>query len=181
MKTYIAFLRGINVGGQKKMQMAEVRKMMTDIGFRDIQTYIQSGNIVFRSDVDTTEKLEGLIHAAIDTTFGFDVPVIVKSVTEMKDIIVQNPFKNEVDLAENRIYFVLLQGAPNIELVHTFKSEKYLNEIFSVSNNCVYLCCKNGYGKAKLNNNVIERKLKVKATARNYRTMNKMVELALES
>ena len=178
METFIAFLRGINVAGQKKMPMAEVRKMMTDAKFKDVKTYIQSGNIVFKSEKASKEELEGMIHLAIEKTFGFDVPVLVKSVSEIRDILNQNPFDNKEDLAENRIYFVLLQNAPNLELVKAFEEIDYPNEIFSVVENCVYLCCKNGYGKAKLNNNLIERKLQVNTTARNYRTMNKLLGLA---
>ena len=180
METFIAFLRGINVAGQKKMPMAEVRKMMTDAKFKDVKTYIQSGNIVFKSEKASTEELEGMIHAEIEKTFGFDVPVLVKSVSAIEDILEQNPFDNKDDLAENRIYFVLLQKTPNQELVNAFEENDYPNEKFSVSDSCVYLCCKNGYGNAKLNNNLIERKLKVNTTARNYRTMNKLLELAFE-
>ena len=178
MKTYIALLRGINVGGQKKMPMVEVRKMMTNIGFKDVQTYIQSGNIIYRSESNSTIEMEGMIQGAIENTFGFDVPVLVKSVNEIQYILTKNPYNNENDLAKNRVYFVLLQDTPDAELVKTFKSMDFPNEKFMVFNTCVYLCCKNGYGKAKLSNNFIERKLKVKATARNYRTMNKLLELA---
>jgi uncharacterized protein (DUF1697 family) len=178
MKTFIALLRGVNVSGQKKMPMVEVRKMMTSIGFNDVQTYVQSGNIIFGSELNSTEEMEGLIHTAIENTFGYDVPVLVKSVSEIKDVIAKNPYNNENDLAQNRVYFVLLQDTPNAELVEAFEEMDFPNEKFMVSNSCVYLCCENGYGKAKLNNNLIERKLKVKATARNYRTMNKLLELA---
>ncbi len=178
MESYIAFLRGINVAGQKKMPMAEVRKMMADAKFGDVKTYIQSGNIVFKNEINATEKLEELIHAAIEKTFGFDVPVLVKSVSEIKEILNHNPFDNPQDLEENRIYFVLLQNTPNKKLVKAFEETEYPNEKFSVSDNCVYLCCKIGYGKAKLNNNVIEHKLQVNTTTRNYRTMNKLLELA---
>lgn len=178
MDTYIALLRGINVAGQKKMPMAEVRKMMVDLGFKEVQTYIQSGNIIFKSTSDTVRKLEKSIHTAIDKAFGFDVPVLVKSVAEIKSIVVQNPFDDKEDLEKNRIYFVLLQEPANPELVIAFKKIEYPNEKYVVSDNCVYLCCKNGYGKAKLNNNLIERKLKVKATTRNYKTMNTLIELS---
>lgn len=178
MKAYIALLRGINVGGQKKMPMKELREMMVNAEFKDIHTYIQSGNIIFKSDLDSNKKLESLIQTSIKTTFGFVVPVIVKSVFEIKDILDKNPYDNKDDLAENRVYFVLLQNTPNQELVKALKDLYYPNEKFSISNECVYLCCKTGYGKARLNNNLIELKLGVRATARNYRTMNKLLELA---
>lgn len=178
METYIAFLRGINVGGQKKMPMIEVREMMTRTGFKNVRTYIQSGNIIFKSELNSTKELQGLIHRAIEETFGFDVPVLVKTANEIRGVLLKNPYNNENDLAHNRVYFVLLQDTPDAELVKTFKSMNFPNEKFRVSDTCVYLCCENGYGKAKLSNNMIERKLEVKATARNYRTMNKLLEIA---
>lgn len=177
METYIAFLRGINVGGQKKMPMIEVREMMTRIGFKNVRTYIQSGNIIFKSELNSTKELQGLIHRAIEETFGFDVPVLVKTANEIRGVLLKNPYNNENDLAHNRVYFVLLQDTPDAELVKTFKRMNFPNEKFRVSDTCVYLCCENGYGKAKLSNNMIERKLEVKATARNYRTMNKLLEI----
>ena len=129
--------------------------MMTSIGFKDIQTYIQSGNIIFKSELNSTKEIEGLIHNAIKNTFGFDVPVLLKSVSEIRDIIAKNPYNNENDIAHNRVYFVLLQDTPNAELVEAFEEMDFPNEKFMVSNSCVYLCCENGYGKAKLNNNLI--------------------------
>ena len=160
------------------MPMVEVRKMMTNIGFKDVRTYIQSGNIIFGSELNSTKEMEGLIHTAIKNTFGFDVPVLVKSTAEIRDILANNPYNNTDDLAQNRVYFVLFQDTPDPKLVRIFEGTEYPNERFTVSEDCVYLCCENGYGKAKLSNNLIERKLKVKATARNYRTMNKLLELA---
>ena len=95
----------------------------------------------------------------------------------MSRIIEKNPFVSQDDITANRIYFVLLNSFPAIELLENLSQETFENEQYAVVDNCLYLKCALGYGKAKLNNNLIERKLKVLATTRNYRTLNKLQEL----
>lgn len=177
MGKQIAFLRGINVGGQKKVPMAELRSLLTDNGFKGVSTYIQSGNIIFEeADVSVTEtkfSLEKIIKAH----FGFEVPVLVKSVSDLHKIIRSNPFSRKEDLEANRIYFVMLFGPPKKERLDLFRKEVYSHETWELVEDCLYLCCKNGYGNAKLNNNLVERKLGVEATTRNNRTMLKLLEM----
>lgn len=179
MKRYIGFFRGINVGGQKKVPMSELREVLTGVGLQDVKTYIQSGNIVFDSNAGSIEELNALIDKSIFDRFRFKVPVLLKSVSEVVDILAKNPYIDQEDLSANKVYFVLLFTKPTKESIKGFEQEEYSNEKFKVSQNCVYLYCGQGYGKAKLNNNLVERKLKVEATTRNYRTMTKMVGLAV--
>ena len=178
MQVYIAFLRGINVGGHKKVPMAKLKEILSGVGLHDVKTYIQSGNIVFKSTIASVNELEQLVQKSIADGFGFTVPVLVKLTKEVASILADNPFTASKYLESNQVYFILLFNIPPEEQVLSFESMKYPNEEFKILNNCVYLLCKNGYGKAKLNNNSIERKLNVSATARNYRTMQKLVELA---
>ncbi len=178
MKTYIALLRGINVSGHKKVPMADLRSMLQKMGFKDISTYIQSGNVVFSSDEKDSQTLEEQIKKRIQDTFGFEVPVLVKSVAEFKKMIQQNPFTEAENLEKNQVYFVLLRDIPLKEKVAIFQKEEFKNEKFEFTTDCVYLLCQDGYGRAKLNNNLVERKLKVEATTRNYRTMAKLLEMA---
>ncbi|WP_190809966.1 DUF1697 domain-containing protein [Flagellimonas sp. S3867] len=179
MKSFIAFLRGINVGGQKKIKMADLRQVLEKNGFHDVQTYIQSGNVAFQSDEFSPEKLQEVMNKTILSAFGFDVPVLVLTLDGLKQILNANPFADEPD--KKSLYFVLLKNSPNPDLVNEFAQVKFENEDFVITDHCVYLCCKAGYGKAKLSNNLIERKLKVVATARNLRTMQKMIEMAKNS
>ena len=178
MNTYIALLRGINVSGHKKIPMADLRSMLHKMDFKDVSTYIQSGNVVFTSDQKDTTILEKKIKEHIQDTFGFEVPVLVKSKMDLEKIILQNPYKDAEALENKQIYFVLLQNAPEKEKMEAFKKEVYQNEDFILKEDCVHLLCRNGYGNAKLNNNLVERKLKVEATTRNYRTMTKLLEIA---
>ena len=167
--TYVTFLRGINVGGKRKVPMEELRAICERLNLQDVKTYIQSGNIIFKSSIAKTDHLANILHDEIQKYFDFDVPIIVKTIDGLSRIIEKNPFVSQDDITANRIYFVLLNSFPAIELLE--------NEQYAVVDNCLYLKCALGYGKAKLNNNLIERKLKVLATTRNYRTLNKLQEL----
>lgn len=175
MNTYIALLRGINVGGQKKIKMAELRSVLENMGLKNVQTYIQSGNIVFGHNDTDTKALGIRVHDKIEKHFGFDVPVLILEPKDVDRILNESPF---VDDGENRLYYVLLKNAPNEGLKAAFNNLQFDQEDFHITDTCVYLFCRNGYGNAKLNNNLIERKLNVEATTRNHKTMLKLLELS---
>lgn len=174
---YIAFLRGINVGGHKKIKMTELRALFKNLGYYDIITYIQSGNVVFKSEDQDTAELEDQITTAILGQYGFDVPTIVKKRGEIERILTHNPFDDPRDIQDNKVYFVLLKQPPKPAVVNALSSMQFDNEQLVVTPICVYLKCNLGAGKAKCNNNLIEDRLKVSATSRNHRTMLKLLEL----
>lgn len=178
MKNYIALLRGINVSGQKKIQMVDLRKMLEKLSFKGVSTYIQSGNIVFSSNEIEPYVLEKRLKTAIQDTFGYEVPVLVRSKNDFEHILNQNPYTDLEMLESKQVYFVLLKTVPNSKLIQEFQKLTFENEDFFITEDCVYLYCQSGYGKAKLNNNLIEKKLKVEATTRNYKTMAKLLEMA---
>jgi len=169
MNTYIALLRGINVGGHKKTPMAEKS------GLINVKTYIQSGNVVFQSKEKKASKLKDLIKNAIVKHFGFEVPIFVKRPSEIQSIIDACPFSKEEKLLS---YFTLLQDTPSTDLVDHVRDIKYPNEVFVITSDCIYFYSAAGYGNAKYNNSFFEKKLKVSMTARNYRTMIKLIEMA---
>ena len=104
------------------------------------------------------------------------MPTLVVSGNTIQKVLEDNPFANKAE--ENRLYYVLLKQAPEKDVVAQFEELSFTNEDFHVTEKCVYLMCKKGYGNAKLNNNLIERKLKVEATTRNQKTMQKLLEMA---
>jgi len=175
MKTYIALLRGINVGGHKKVPMAELRALLTKSGLEDVQTYIQSGNVIFQSSEADKGKLEISIHNSIKHHFDFDVPVLVRSKEEIETILDACPFPEEKKIAS---YFIMLSEAPEKNLIEEISKEILKGEEFIITKNCIYIFYALGAGKAKLGVNWFEKKLKVKATARNYRTMVKLLSLS---
>ncbi len=175
MQTYIALLRGINVSGQKKIPMAELREILAQSKLENVKTYIQSGNVIFESSENNISKLELQIHEAIKSYFGFEVPILVKTPEAFKNIFDACPFPEE---KKKNSYFTLLYSVPNKDLIHEAEKMSYPNEEFVITNECIYFYCSTGYGKAKYNNNFFERKLKTTSTARNYKTMVKLIEIA---
>jgi len=173
MQTHIALLRGINVGGHKKLKMADLKSMMEELGFQNVVTYIQSGNVVFSSKEE--KSLSDKISNGIAEKFGYEVPVLVKTADEIAQILKNCPFG---EIKKAKAYFMLLATPPKKELMDAVREINYPNEEFVLTPNCVYSHYGNGAGKAKLNNNFFEKKLKVAATTRNYRTLAKLVELA---
>jgi uncharacterized protein (DUF1697 family) len=176
MHTYVAFLRGINVGGQKKILMSDLRSLFEALGFSGVRTYIQSGNVIFSTDKDV--DLAGLIYAAIQEKYDWEVPVFVKTPSELKEILTKCPFAEE---KKAKSYFTLLSEAPDPGMIEELQQVSSPNEEFVITPNCIYFYSSIGYGRTKYNTNFIERKLKVKTTARNYRTMLKLSELVQSS
>lgn len=175
MNIFIAFLRGINVSGQKKIKMADLKIALQKSGFEQVITYIQSGNIVLKSN-EGSKEIRAKIEKTIQHYFGFEVPVLMTTANDLESVLKENPFFGRAE--EKNLYFTLPYGIPNKEHFSNLRPEDFPNEEFHISEKCIYLNCKLGAGKAKLSNNVIERKLKLTATTRNFRTMNKMIQLA---
>lgn len=173
MQTYIALIRGINVGGHKKILMTDLRLLFETMGFEQVTTYIQSGNVVFESK--ETSDLSNKITQAIERKYGFIVPVLIKKASELRKILSKCPFSEE---KRERSYFVLLQENPSKEKIESTKGFSNSNEEFHIEEDCVYVYYSKGAGEAKMGNNFFEEKLKVNATARNYRTMLKLLELS---
>ncbi len=174
----IALLRGINVSGQKLIKMTELKAMFEALHFNEISTYIQSGNIVFKAENTDCKSLETLIAKQIDLKFGFDVHVQVNTLNEWKQFQSACPFSN-ISLADQKyLHLTLLSETPADTLVQKLKELKFENEEFKLLDKGIYLFCPAGYGKTKLSNNFFESKLKVKATTRNWNTVNQLLEMA---
>lgn len=177
MQTYISLLRGINVAGQKKIKMAELRLMYEKLGFESVRTYIQSGNVIFKTRKMALDRLEARIKSAIAETFGFDVPILVLQHETLQNMVDENPYKDRT-VDPKFIYFTLLKNVPESERVQVVEAMNFPDEEFAISNRVVYLCVPNGYGRTKLSNNFFENKLKVQATTRNLKSIRKLLELS---
>lgn len=175
MRKHIALFRGINVSGQKLIKMAELRQNFLDWGFQHVQSYIQSGNVVFSSDIKDTHKLAQILMKRIRESYDFDVNIQVTGPDYLKSVLANNPFdKDYLKLT----YFTLLDEIPDSDKVKQIDAAKFLPDRFDVIDNVVYIYCPNGAGKSKLSNNLFEKKLGLNATTRNYNTINKLIELA---
>ncbi len=175
MTTYISMLRGINVSGQKKIKMEVLKKLYESLGFQNVRTYIQSGNIIFEcSDTDISELIHQ-IEQKIKNSFGFDVLVLIRTRNEIQKLIKNTPFAKK---DPSKLHITFLSDMPAKSPVDEINEAKDKTEEFFISGKEIYLLCSNGYGRSKLSNNFFERKLKLSATTRNWKTVNKLLELA---
>jgi uncharacterized protein (DUF1697 family) len=174
METYVAILRGINVSGQKMIKMDDLKKHLKELPFKNIRTYIQSGNIIFEHVKAEHAGLAEQIENKITQKFGFQVPVIVRSCADLNQIINNNPFKEDTE----KLYVIFLSELPQPKNIEKLMKIEKTTEQFYLFEDVIYLLCPAGYGKSKLNNNFFEQKLKVTATTRNWNTVIKLTEMS---
>lgn len=180
MAKYISILRGINVGGNRKILMKDLKVLFEKMGLSKVETYIQSGNIVFELVHKlSTANLEVKIEQAITETFGFDVPVIVRTADEWAEVILNNPFWKEKDVDIDRLHLTCLKEVPSQEFLEKIKLFQFLPDRFEIIGKDVFIFCAAGYGTSKLTNPFFESKLKVQATTRNWKTVMKLHELVV--
>ena len=157
--------------------MAELRELLTKSGLENVKTYIQSGNVIFQNDEKDSKVLENKIQKAIMTQFGFEVPIFVRSKNEIEAILNDCPFSEDKKVSS---YFIILSETPEKGFMDEISKQTSPNEEFVIAKNCVYIFYSLGAGKAKSGVNWFERKLKITATARNYKTMVKLLSLSAE-
>jgi len=175
MKTYIALLRGINVSGKHKILRTGLRLLFNNLGFEDVQTYIQSGNVIFKTAIKR-ELLSKLISDKIKEIYSYEVPVIIITNTEMQSIIQDNPYLKEKNIDLKKLYVAYLNKIPK----ETTKLDAFDfgDDTYIIKGNIMYIKYNLGAGSTKLSIKIIENKLGVIATARNRRTTSKLLELS---
>lgn len=178
MNVYIALLRGINVSGKNKIKMVELKQLILDLGFKNVQTYIQSGNVIFSSEEQNTSKIEKLIIDEIKKQFNYSVKVLVLQKEELELVFKSNPFIKDNSLDFKKIGITFLKEIPTEEGITKVKTLATKDELVIFENKAAYLYSPNGFGSTKLTNNAIENKLKTTATTRNWNTISKLVTLS---
>jgi uncharacterized protein (DUF1697 family) len=171
METYISLLRGINVGGKKPIKMKLLKGVFENIGFKNVRTYIQSGNVIFQSKETKNKKLEMIISEGLFKSFGFEVPLVILKKNELEIISENNIFilnRNE-DISKLAVTF--LSSEPDNQIIKSIEKNKFLPDEFFFAVKWIYLFCPNGFGSTKLNNSFFENKCKVIATTRNWKTI----------
>jgi len=178
MHKKIAILRGINVSGKRRILMADLKSMFKDMGFSNISTYIQSGNVIFDSKEGSDNlELSRKIESAIAKKFDFNVPVIIRTPKELELIINKNPFYKD-DIEITHLHLTFLNEKPtkeNQELIETYHFEP---DKFVIDGKDVFIYCAEKYHQSKLINNFFEKKLKMNTTTRNWKTVLKLCELS---
>ncbi len=177
MTTYISLLRGINLGAHYKIKMPDLTVLYESLGLTNVQTYVQSGNVVFTSEETDRARLEEAIKAKIEEAYGYNVPVLVLAADELRRVAQANPFLTERNADPTHLHVTFLAHPPDDERVRGFVPPMSGEDEFILVGSAIYLFCPKGYGRTKLTNNLFENKLKVAATTRNWRTVGTLVEM----
>ena len=178
MNTYISILRGINVSGKNRIKMTELRQLYLNLGFINIQTYIQSGNVVFQTESTDIKVLESLITEEISNNFGFQVPVIVLTINLLESALNNNPFLSDSTKDPAFMHFTFLSDIPQKELVDKISEKDYSPDEYRFVDKTIFLYCPGGYGNTKLTNTFFEKKLRATATTRNLQTVKQLISLS---
>ena len=178
MSTYIAMLRGINVSGHKPIKMEVLRVSFEALGFSDVSTYVQSGNVVFKASKTSATALTEKITKKLLDDFKYTIPVAVRTSKELDAVLKNNPFSKERGTNEGSLYVTFLSIAAPKGAEGLLKPLATASEQIFVDGREVYLYCPNGYGTTKVSNTAIEKKLLVQATTRNWRTVNALAKMA---
>ncbi|HEY4347141.1 MAG TPA: DUF1697 domain-containing protein [Gaiellaceae bacterium] len=177
-RRYAALLRGVNVGGKNKLPMSELRALIEGLGHEEIATYVQSGNVVFR----TTRAAPGLaagIEAAIEDATGLRVKVLLRTHPELVKAAASNPYA-ERESTPSKLHVVFLSNAPARAAIESLDPDRSPGDRFAVIGSEIYLDVPSGSGRSKLTLDYFEKRLAVVATARNWNTLLKLIELTAD-
>ena len=178
MNHYISLLHGINVGGQRRIRMEELRALYESLNFNNVRTYLQSGNVIFDSHKSSISGLTNTIETAIEQTFGFSVTTLIRTKKEFYNLIESNPFLDECNGDITRLHVTFLSDTPSSSSVIEIKEVDCGSDQLFISGKEIHLYCPNGYGRTKLSNSFFERKLGMSATTRNWKTVTTLFDLS---
>ena len=173
----VALLRGINVGGKNRLPMKELAALFVDAGCEDVRTYIQSGNVVFRVGPAAGEDIASVIRASIMDHFGYQIPVITRTAREFQENVQANPFL-EAGAETDKLHFMFLAELPDSANVEALDTDRSPGDEFAVQGREIYLYCPNGVARTKLTNSYFDSRLSTTSTTRNWRTVQRLLELA---
>jgi uncharacterized protein (DUF1697 family) len=177
MTRHIALLRGINVGGHNKVPMADLRRVLEDAGFEDVRTYVQSGNVALSAAEKSPGKVGRAVEKAIEGAFGFDVAVVVRSREEIAALVADDPLG---DVATNPKYRVVVFLAEKLDRkrLADVDPDEFAPEAFALRDYEIVMWAPEGQRDSKLVRTLTERRTGVVGTARNWRTVEKLLDLA---
>jgi uncharacterized protein (DUF1697 family) len=174
----VAMLRGVNVGGYQKISMAALRTLCASLGLRDVQTYIQSGNLIFREDGKDPVALARSLEKAIEGEFGFRPAVIVRTASELRKVIAKNPFAGRAGIEPNRLLVVFMDSTPTKQARDQVLGLPCEPEELRINGREVYIYYPNGMARPKIPLIKIEKMLQCASTGRNWNTVSKLLAMA---
>ena len=175
---YVALLRGINVGGKNKLPMRDLVGMFADAGCGDVQSYIQSGNVVFAAPPQVVKTLSRTITAAITARFGFAVPVVLRSAAELIAVAQEHPLAGK-GIEPTALHVAFLADLPGAKDIARLDPQRSPGDTFLVREREVYLCLPNGVARTRLTNDYFDRTLATTSTLRNWRTVQTLRDLVV--
>lgn len=177
--THIVLLRGINVGGKNKLPMKSLVAIFEVLGCRNVRTYIQSGNVIFEADDALAATVPEGVRAAIEEEFGYSIPVVQRTARELAEAIRQNPWIDDDETIDPKaLHVAFLADEPSAEAVAGLDPERSPGDAYRVLGREIYLKCPNGLARTKLTNAYFDSCLGTVSTMRNWKTTNKLLELA---
>ena len=180
MSIFVSLLRGINVGGHKKIKMADLRALYESLGLAGAQSLLQTGNVVFASDADDPAQLKQRIEAAIETQYDFHSEVIMRTADDFRELADLNPFLEQESFDPKKLLVFFLEDAPTVEAFGDLMQAHVGPETIHIDGQEAFVYYPDGMGRSKLSNVLIERKLRVVGTGRNWNTVLKIVALVEE-
>jgi uncharacterized protein (DUF1697 family) len=176
MTKYAAFLRGVNVGGKNKVKMETLREILAALNFENVKTYINSGNVIFETAETSDKKLAAIIEKAIEKEFAISIKVMVRTISEIKEIIKNNPFAGQFEIDKD-LHVLFLDEELAEEKRELLLAHNNENEMFAVRSREIFCLLRMSVLDSLLGKDYIGKKLKTPATARNWRTVNKIIGL----
>jgi uncharacterized protein (DUF1697 family) len=177
MAKYLVLLKGINVGGKHIVKMAELKTLLLSNGYKNVSTYIQSGNVVLEHNTTNTSKLSADLSKILKNNYSFEIPAIVFTVAELQAILHALPFVEADNAPVPTSYIGFVQNAITPTEFSNLDTSKYLPEQIALGEKCVYYYYPIGAGKAKLTSAWLDKQLKCISTLRNLNTCRKLLDL----
>lgn len=178
MAVLISLLRGVNVGGHHQIKMDALRALYGSLGLRDAQTYINSGNVIFRSEARDLDPLRKRIEKGIEKSFGFHADVMIRTSSELREVIAGSPFAGRHGIDPKKLAVLFLAAAPSPEAREQALRIEADPEELRIAGRELYIYFANGMARPKLLPALLEKMLKTSGTARNWNTVTKLLELA---
>jgi uncharacterized protein (DUF1697 family) len=175
----VALLRAVNLGSRNKVSMGDLRALVVDLGGEDVTTYVQSGNVVFKSRVADAGKLTEAIERRIRRELDLSIAVLLRTKAQLARVATANPFASR-EPEPTKLHVTFLAGAPTRSRMRTLETFTFPPDDFRVVGKEIYLHTPRGYGTSKLSGAFFEKQLAVTATTRNWRTVTKLAELAAD-
>lgn len=181
MATYVALLRAINVAGHNMVAMADLRTLLTGLGFADVRSLLQSGNLTFRGDSRPGRSLERLLETEARKRLGLDTEFLVRTAAEWKTLVARNPFPKQAERDPARLLVMFLKTAPAAGAVAALRSVIPGRERVESDGRHAYIVYPDGIGRSRLTGNLVEKRLGVRATGRNWNTVLRLAAAVRET